>query len=118
MTNGQKNTIEFNDRVVRQFMLASLIWGVVGMLVGVIIGTQLNFWQANLGQAWLTKRVRTVINTPLNKSLQRASHAPLLPTVGVGPHPGPRQLLPALLYLLHPCSRLPQGEGEHPQATL
>ena len=29
-----------------------------------------------------------------------------------GPHPIPRQLLPALPYLLHPCSRLPQGEGE------
>ena len=28
------------------------------------------------------------------------------------PHPIPRQPLPALLYLLHPCSRLPQGEGE------
>jgi acetyl esterase len=26
---------EFNDKVVRQFMLASIIWGVVGMLVGV-----------------------------------------------------------------------------------
>ena len=30
----------------------------------------------------------------------------------VCPHPGPRQPLPALLYLLHPCSRLPEGEGE------
>mgnify|MGYP003868009425 CR=1 FL=1 len=54
MTNGHKITIEFNDQVVRQFMLASLIWGVVGMLVGVLIGTQLNFWQANLGQSWLS----------------------------------------------------------------
>jgi len=54
MTNGQKTTIEFNDKIVRQFLLASLIWGVVGMLVGVIIGTQLNFWQANLGQSWLS----------------------------------------------------------------
>jgi cytochrome c oxidase cbb3-type subunit I/II len=54
MTTGQKVTIEFNDRIVRMFMLASLIWGIVGMLVGVLIATQLNFWQANLGQAWLT----------------------------------------------------------------
>ena len=28
------------------------------------------------------------------------------------PHPHPRQLLPALPYLLRPCSRLPQGERE------
>ena len=51
---GQKTTIEFNDKVVRQFMLASLICGVVGMLVGVLIATQLNFFQANFGTAWLT----------------------------------------------------------------
>ena len=51
---GQKTTIEFNDRIVRQFMLASLIWGVVGMLVGVFIATQLNFWQANFGTSFLT----------------------------------------------------------------
>ncbi|MDQ5980799.1 MAG: cytochrome c oxidase cbb3-type subunit, partial [Verrucomicrobiota bacterium] len=53
MTNGQKLTIEFNDQVVRQFMLAAVIWGAVGMLVGVLVATQLNFWQANFGQQWL-----------------------------------------------------------------
>ncbi len=51
---GQKTTIEFNDQIVRQFMLASLIWGVVGMLVGVLIATQLNFWQANFATSFLT----------------------------------------------------------------
>ncbi len=54
MMIGQKTTIEFNDRIVRQFMLASIIWGAVGMLVGVLVATQLNFWQANFGQAWLS----------------------------------------------------------------
>jgi cytochrome c oxidase cbb3-type subunit I/II len=54
MTNGQKLTIEFNDQVVRQFLLAAVLWGIVGMLVGVLIATQLNFWQVNLGQQWLT----------------------------------------------------------------
>ena len=47
-------TIEFNDRVVRQFLLATVLWGVVGMLVGVLVATQLNFWQANFATAWLT----------------------------------------------------------------
>jgi cytochrome c oxidase cbb3-type subunit I/II len=47
-------TIEFNDRVVRQFLLATVLWGVVGMLVGVLIATQLNFWQANFATSWLT----------------------------------------------------------------
>jgi cytochrome c oxidase cbb3-type subunit I/II len=54
MTTGQKITIEFNDRVVRQFMLAAILWGAVGMLVGVLIATQLNFWQANFGLPWLS----------------------------------------------------------------
>ena len=47
-------TIEFNDRVVRQFLLATVLWGVVGMLVGVLVATQLNFWQANFATSWLT----------------------------------------------------------------
>jgi cytochrome c oxidase cbb3-type subunit I/II len=51
---GQKTTIEFNDRIVRMFMVASLIWGAVGMLVGVLVATQLNFWQANFATSFLT----------------------------------------------------------------
>ena len=51
---GQKTTIQFNDKIVRQFMLASIIWGAVGMLVGVIIASQLNFWQLNFQTPWLT----------------------------------------------------------------
>jgi cytochrome c oxidase cbb3-type subunit I/II len=51
---GQKTTIEFNDKIVRQFMLASIIWGAVGMLVGVLIASQLNFWQLNFNTPWLT----------------------------------------------------------------
>ena len=51
---GQKTTIEFNDKIVRQFMLASIIWGAVGMLVGVLIATQLNYWQLNFNLPWLT----------------------------------------------------------------
>src|ERR1044072_3083348 len=49
-----KLTIEFNDKVVRQFVLATLIWGVVGMLVGVLVASQLNFWQLNFGSQSLT----------------------------------------------------------------
>jgi cytochrome c oxidase cbb3-type subunit I/II len=52
--SAQKITIEFNDKVVRQFLLATLIWGIVGMLVGVLIASQLNFWQANFNHEWLS----------------------------------------------------------------
>ena len=51
---GSKVTIEFDDGIVRQFMIASILWGVVGMLVGVIIATQLSFWQANLSLRYIT----------------------------------------------------------------
>jgi len=50
----RKVTIAFNDKIVRQFMLASVIWGAVGMLVGVLIASQLNFWQLNFGLPWTT----------------------------------------------------------------
>ena len=40
--------IVYNDKVVRQFIWASVLFGIVGMLVGVIIALQLAFWPANL----------------------------------------------------------------------
>jgi cytochrome c oxidase cbb3-type subunit I/II len=47
-------TINYNDKVVRQFLLASVLWGAVGMLVGVLIATQLNAWRVNFNLPWLT----------------------------------------------------------------
>src|SRR5688572_10291220 len=52
--SDRKITLEFNDKVVRQFLLATLVWGIVGMLVGVLVASQLNFWQANFKTSWLT----------------------------------------------------------------
>jgi len=40
-------TITYDDKSVRRFMIASIFWGVIGMLVGVIIATQLSWWQMN-----------------------------------------------------------------------
>jgi cytochrome c oxidase cbb3-type subunit I/II len=40
--------IVYNDKVVRQFLWASVLFGIVGMLVGLIIALQLAFWPANL----------------------------------------------------------------------
>ena len=37
---NQKATV-YNDTVVRQFAVMTVVWGVVGMLVGVIIAAQL-----------------------------------------------------------------------------
>jgi cytochrome c oxidase cbb3-type subunit I/II len=51
---AHKITIEYDDRTVRWFLLASVIWGAVALLVGVIIASQLNYWQMNFNLPWLT----------------------------------------------------------------
>ena len=44
----------YSDGVIRQFALASVLWGVVGMLVGVIIASQLAWPELNFGIPWLS----------------------------------------------------------------
>ena len=47
--SGAKTRIESDDTPVRQFTIAAIFWGIIGMLVGVLIATQLGVWQANFG---------------------------------------------------------------------
>ena len=44
----------YSDAPVRLFALAAVLWGVVGMLVGVIIAAQLAWPELNLGIPWLS----------------------------------------------------------------
>jgi cytochrome c oxidase cbb3-type subunit 1 len=44
----------YNDRVVRQFALMSVVWGVVGMLVGTLLAAQLLWPALNFDIPWLT----------------------------------------------------------------
>jgi cytochrome c oxidase cbb3-type subunit I len=44
----------YSDTVVRWFAYAAVLWGVVGMLVGVIIAAQLTWPELNLGIPWLS----------------------------------------------------------------
>jgi cytochrome c oxidase cbb3-type subunit 1 len=44
----------YTDESVRWFALATVLWGVVGMLVGVFIAAQLAWPQLNLGIPWLS----------------------------------------------------------------
>lgn len=48
------NSLTYNDRVVRQFTVMTVVWGVVGMLVGVLIAAQLLFPALNFDLPWLT----------------------------------------------------------------
>jgi cytochrome c oxidase cbb3-type subunit I/II len=43
----QERLVTYDDRSVRRFLWASVAWAVVGMLVGVIIASQLAWWQLN-----------------------------------------------------------------------
>jgi cytochrome c oxidase cbb3-type subunit I/II len=52
--SAKTRTIVYDDSVVRAFSIATIVWGAVALLLGVIIATQLSFWQANFGLSWLT----------------------------------------------------------------
>ena len=52
MTINNENT--YNYRVVRQFSVMAVVWGVVGMLVGVLIAAQLAWPELISGIPWLS----------------------------------------------------------------
>ncbi|MDP1686659.1 cytochrome-c oxidase, cbb3-type subunit I [Hydrogenophaga sp.] len=54
VTNKASQSAVYNDKVVRQFTIMTVVWGVVGMLVGVIIAAQLTWPELNLGIEWLS----------------------------------------------------------------
>ena len=47
-------TSTFNYKVVRQFSIVTVVWGIVGMLVGVFIAAELIWPDLNLGLPWLS----------------------------------------------------------------
>jgi cytochrome c oxidase cbb3-type subunit 1 len=49
-----RSALTYRDGVIRAFSLAAVLWGVVGMLVGVIIAAQLTWPELNLGIPWLS----------------------------------------------------------------
>lgn len=48
------NQPRYDDKIVKMFLGATILWGAVGMLVGVIIALQIAYWPANLGLPWTT----------------------------------------------------------------
>jgi cytochrome c oxidase cbb3-type subunit I/II len=47
-TDIQTQRVVYDDVTVRRFIFASVMWGIVGMLVGVVIALQLAWWPANV----------------------------------------------------------------------
>jgi cytochrome c oxidase cbb3-type subunit 1 len=54
MNDQAKPAALYNDTVVRQFSLMAVVWGVVGMLVGLFIAAQLAWPELNFGIPWLS----------------------------------------------------------------
>ena len=47
-------TIRYDDAIVRKFLVATFVWGLVGMLAGLYIGLQLAFPVLNFDLPWLS----------------------------------------------------------------
>src|SRR6218665_511581 len=49
-----QETVRYDDKIVKRLVLATILWGAVAFLVGILIATQLADWRLNLGLPWLT----------------------------------------------------------------
>ncbi|MFO1519831.1 MAG: cytochrome-c oxidase, cbb3-type subunit I [bacterium] len=47
-------TFTYDDAIVKQFILATLFWGLIAFLLGVLIAFQLADWKLNFSIPWLT----------------------------------------------------------------
>ncbi len=56
--NQARETVVYNDSISRWFVGASVVWGIVGMLVGLVVALQMAWWQANLSPYLTFGRLR------------------------------------------------------------
>ncbi|MBM3461954.1 MAG: cytochrome C oxidase Cbb3, partial [Armatimonadetes bacterium] len=47
-------TVAYDEDTPRLFAVATIVWGIVGMLVGLYVALELAFYQLNFDQPWLT----------------------------------------------------------------
>lgn len=52
--NRKLETFSYDDQIVKWFIVATLAWGVIALLLGVTIAFQLADWRLNFGISWLT----------------------------------------------------------------
>ena len=90
----------YNYKVVRQFAIMTVIWGIVGMLVGVIVAAQLVWPELNLGEWLHFGRLRPLHTNAVifafggsalfatsYYAVQRTCHTPVFVTVMTSPEP-------------------------------
>ncbi len=51
---ADERVIVYDDSVVRAFSLATIVWGLVALLLGATVAMQLVSWKANFDTSWLT----------------------------------------------------------------
>ena len=51
-SSSPNSSPQYNYQIVRQFSIMTVVWGIVGMLVGVILASQLVWPELNLGLPW------------------------------------------------------------------
>jgi cytochrome c oxidase cbb3-type subunit I/II len=51
-------TVRYDDAIVRKFVIATVVWGIIGMLVGVVIALQLAWFPANQTEFFTFGRLR------------------------------------------------------------
>lgn len=52
--SGKPDTFSYDDKIVKLFVIATILWGAVALLLGVTIAFQLAEWRMNFGLPWTT----------------------------------------------------------------
>jgi len=53
-STGQVESFEYDDKVVKYFVVATMVWAFVAFLLGIVIAFQLADWRLNFNLPWLT----------------------------------------------------------------
>ncbi|MEK7239382.1 MAG: cytochrome-c oxidase, cbb3-type subunit I [Gemmatimonadota bacterium] len=56
--NARLDSFSYDDDIVRKFLWATMIWGLVGFLVGLVIAIQLTMPESNFAPIWTFGRLR------------------------------------------------------------
>lgn len=52
--NQNFDEFRYDDKIVRQFVIATLLWGGIAFLLGLVVALQLAHWKMNFNLEWLT----------------------------------------------------------------
>ena len=51
---GKLEQFSYDDGIVRMFAMATMVWGLIAFIVGLIIALQLSDWRLNFNLPWIT----------------------------------------------------------------